>query len=110
MTDNNQDANQPVAKHRDGAIETAVWRRDTDKGPVFNTERSRSYQDKDGNWQKTHTIPERDLLKAARLDQKAYESIQQLRGQERANYVGQHSERDNGTRRRSQKRRSTLER
>lgn len=87
MTDNNQDANQPVAKHRDGAIETAVWRRDTDKGPVFNTERSRSYQDKDGNWQKTHAIPERDLLKAARLDQKAYESIQAIREQGRGQYV-----------------------
>ena len=102
--------NQPVAKHRDGAVETAVWRRDTDKGPVFNTERTRSYQDKEGNWQKTHAIPERDLLKAARLDQKAYESIQQLRDQERANYVGQQTERDNNSPRRSQERRSTSER
>ncbi len=84
-----QDANRPVAKHRDGAVEVAIWRRETDNGPVFNTERSRSYRDQEGNWQSTSVIPERDLLKAARLDQRAYESIQQMRDQERAKYVGQ---------------------
>ncbi|MEL6171285.1 MAG: hypothetical protein AAFQ04_01705 [Pseudomonadota bacterium] len=81
--------NRPVASHRDGAVEIAIWMRETDKGPVFHTERTRSYQDQDGNWRKTHSIPERDLLKAARLDQKAYESIQQLREQERAKYIQQ---------------------
>ncbi len=89
MTDQSQENNRPVDSHRDGAVEVAIWQRETEKGPVFNTERTRSYQDKDGNWQKTHSIPERDLLKAARLDQKAYESIQQIRKQERAKYIEQ---------------------
>lgn len=91
MTDQTQDnnANHPVQSHRDGGVEIAIWRRDTDKGPVFNTERTRSYQDKDGNWQKTHSIPERDLLKAARLDQQAYASIQEMREQERQKYIEQ---------------------
>jgi len=84
--------NRPVESHRDGAVEVAIWRRDTEKGPVFNTERTRSYQDQEGNWRKTHSIPERDLLKAARLDQRAYESIQQMRDQERTAYVGRQSE------------------
>jgi hypothetical protein len=101
MSNQNQDANRPIVKHRDGAIEVAIWRRETDKGSVFNTERSRSYRDQDGNWQKTSVIPERDLLKAARLDQRAYESIQQVRDQERAKYVQQQSGRQ---RRRDQSR------
>lgn len=101
MSDHQQDTSRPIAKHRDGAVEVAIWRRETDNGPVYNTERSRSYRDQDGNWQKTSVIPERDLLKAARLDQKAYESIQQMRDQERAKYVEKQSGRQ---RRRDQSR------
>ncbi|MEQ6249902.1 hypothetical protein ABMC89_13490 [Sulfitobacter sp. HNIBRBA3233] len=89
MSDHQEDTSRPITKHRDGAVEVAIWRRETDNGPVYNTERSRSYRDQDGNWQNTSVIPERDLLKAARLDQKAYESIQQMRDQERAKYVEQ---------------------
>ena len=84
MTDKQDGENRPAATHRDGSLEVAIWRRDTDKGPVFNTERTRSYQDPDGNWRKTHAIPERELLRAARLDQKAYESILKLREQARS--------------------------
>ena len=89
MVDHPQEKKHPVQSHRDGAVEVAIWRRETDTGPVFNTERTRSYRDQDGNWQKTHAIPERDLLKAARLDQRAYESIQQMRNQDRAKYIEQ---------------------
>ena len=82
MSDN--DAKRPVDSMRDGAIEVSIWKRETEKGMAFNTERSRSYLDKDGNWQKTHSIPERDLLRAARLDEQAYSKIQKLRDQDRA--------------------------
>lgn len=91
MSDHNQGTNRPIAKHRDGPLETAIWKRETDKGPVYNTERSRSYQDKDGNWQRTNVIPERDLLRAARLDEKAYETIQDFRERDRAAYVAEQS-------------------
>ncbi|MDF1871988.1 hypothetical protein [Vannielia sp.] len=83
MSEQPKEQNRPIDKHRDGAIEVAIWRRETEKGFVFNTERTRSYLDQDGNWQKTNVIPERDLLKAARLDEKAYETIQNLRERER---------------------------
>lgn len=83
MSDQSHEQSRPIEKHHDGAIEVAIWRRDTEKGFVFNTERTRSYLDQDGNWQKTSVIPERDLLKAARLDEKAYETIQRLREKER---------------------------
>jgi len=83
MSEQSKEQSRPIDKHRDGAIEVAIWRRETEKGFVFNTERTRSYLDQDGNWQKTSVIPERDLLKAARLDEKAYETIQRLRETER---------------------------
>ena len=81
MSQDKEDDRQPKLRHRDGLVEVAVWERDTEKGTVYNTERTRSYRDADGNWKKTHSIPERDLLKAARLDQKAYESIARLKQQ-----------------------------
>ena len=91
MSEQQQDnsENRPIKSHRDGGVEVAIWRRETDKGPVFNTERTRSYQDKEGNWQKTHSIPERDLLKAAKLDARAYERIHQMRRQDRDHYIQQ---------------------
>jgi len=73
-------------------LECAIWRRETDKGPVYNTELTRAYQDKDGNWKNTHVISERDLLKAARLQEQAYTSIQLFRDQDRAKYVLQQQE------------------
>lgn len=79
MSQEREKDRQPKVRHRDGLVEVAIWERETNNGPVYNTERTRSYRDEDGKWKKTHSIPERDLLKAARLDQKAYESIAQLR-------------------------------
>lgn len=75
--------NRPIKTVRDGALEVSIWKRETDNGAQFNTERSRSYLDKDGNWKRTSAIPERDLLRAARLDGVAYSKIQKLREQDR---------------------------
>lgn len=87
MTDAQNTPKRPIDKHRDGALEVAIWKQEGEKGPFYTTERTRSYQDRNGDWQKSHSIPERDLLRAARLDQRAYETIQQIRNQDRAHYV-----------------------
>lgn len=71
MSQDREKDRRPKLRHHDGLVEVAVCERETDKGLVYNTERTRSYRDEDGKWKKTHSIPERDLLKAARLDQKA---------------------------------------
>lgn len=88
MTDH-QKHEAPFAKHRDGALECAIWRRETDSGVVYNTELSRSYKNDQGGWQKTHSISDRDLLRAARLQEQAYSTIQQNREQDRAAYIAQ---------------------
>ncbi|MEM6381318.1 MAG: hypothetical protein AAF739_01480 [Pseudomonadota bacterium] len=84
-----RDTNKPYEKHRDGGLEIAVWKRSTDKGTVYNTEMKRSYKDDQGEWQSTHAIPERDLLKAARLQEQAYTSIQMSREYDRVQYMEQ---------------------
>ncbi|ALG91164.1 MULTISPECIES: hypothetical protein [Actibacterium] len=100
-----ENSNKPVQTHRYGPIEVAIWQKDTDDGPVFNTERTRSYRDKDGSWQKSHSIPEKYLLTAARLDQKAFEAIQQIRDQEREKRLGRLREDDQSRQPRSRLRR-----
>lgn len=74
---------RPVETLRDGAIEVSIWEKQTETGTAYNTQRSRSYQDQEGQWKRTPAIPERDLLRAARLDELAYGSIQKLREQDR---------------------------
>lgn len=75
--------NRPIETLRDGAIEVSIWEKQTETGTAYNTQRSRSYQDQEGQWKRTNAIPERDLLRAARLDELAYGSIQKLREQDR---------------------------
>lgn len=84
-----RDPKKPYDKHQDGALEIAIWKRDTDKGTLYNTELKRSYKDERGEWQTTHAIPERDLLKAARLQERAYTSIQMAREYDRVQYMEQ---------------------
>lgn len=95
MSQDREDDKRPKLRHRDGLVEVAIWERKTDKGPVYNTERTRSYRDEDGKWKKTHSIPERDLLKSARLEEKAYESIAKLRQQARSGVEGREASRPN---------------
>lgn len=93
-----RDTSKPYDKHRDGALEIAIWRTETDKGPAYNTDMKRSYKDEKGEWQTTRAIPERDLLKAARLQEQAYTSIQMDREydrvQARERYKQQRENRD----------------
>lgn len=84
MTEQPQNNNRPVENFRDGAIQVAVWPRQGQNGTFYEIERTRSYKDKDDNWQKTTLISERDMLKARRLEDQAYEAIQRLKEQDRA--------------------------
>lgn len=80
---NDDEKKRPVETLRDGTIEVSIWDRQSENGKMYNTQRARSYQDQEGNWKRTNAIPERDLLRAARLDQMAYASIQKLREHDR---------------------------
>lgn len=93
MNKETQNTNRPIENFRDGAIQVAVWPRQGPNGTFYEIERIRSYKDKDDQWQKTTFISERDMLKARRLEDQAYEAIQRLKGQDRAL---QHFERNNG--------------
>lgn len=78
---------KPVDTPRDGRLSAAIWANEGERGPIYNVTFAYSYQDKDGNWRDTQSIPAHELLNAANLAQRAYTSVQHLKEQDRATYV-----------------------
>ena len=92
MTDKAQQQTEkprPVETHRDGRLTAAIWANEGERGPIYNATLSYSYQDKEGNWRDTSSIPGHELLKAANLAQNAYASVLRLKDQDRSQYVEQ---------------------
>ena len=86
MSEQNQteEKQRPIENFRDGNIQVAVWPRQSKNGVFYEIDRSRSYQDKDGKWQVSRLLSDRDLLKARQLEDRAYDCIQKLKVQDRA--------------------------
>ena len=80
---------KPVETHRDGRLSAAIWANEGEHGRIYNATLTYSYQDKDGNWRDTQSIPGHELLKAANLAQTAYASVRRLKERDRAHYVQQ---------------------
>jgi len=80
---------RPIEEHRDGRLKAAIWENLGEKGKAYNTTLSYSYRDKEGSWRDTNSIPGHELLKAARLAEMAYASVQRLKEQDRAVYIEQ---------------------
>lgn len=95
MTDQTpQEAKQkPIATHRAGTSEIAIWKRETERGTFFDATHTRSYKDQNGDWQTAKSIPEDHLLKTAQLFEKAYNTIQDIKEQDRQRYVEQQQQR-----------------
>ena len=78
-----QEPNQqrgPGHKARYGRVEAAVWPRELDEGrTAYSVTLQRSYQDRDGKWQRTSSLDEGDLLPAAKALDEAYTWIQKAR-------------------------------
>lgn len=71
-------SNKPKLKLSDGLITATVWENtiQTDNGEQvrFSTEINRSYKDGD-DWKTTYSFNPTDLLKVARLAERAYDQI-----------------------------------
>lgn len=58
--------NAPVFSARHRALKAAVWRNETENGPMFNTTLSRSYKDGE-TWKESGSFGYDDVLIAAEL-------------------------------------------
>jgi hypothetical protein len=59
-------ASPPVFTVRHRALKAAVWKNDTENGPMFNTTVTRSYKDKD-EWKESGSFGYDDILIVAEL-------------------------------------------
>ena len=76
--------NRPVHTLRHRSIKAAVWRNDTEKGPMFNVTIVRSFRDDSGQWRDSHSIGYDDLMNVAALMYEAHAHISQLLAEQTA--------------------------
>ena len=87
-----QQKQKPVASHRAGTTEVAVWKRKNEHGTFFDVTHTRSYKNQNGEWKQSKSIPEDHLLKTAQLFEKAYGTIQDIREHDRKKYIAEQKE------------------
>ena len=80
MTNQTSTSNEPVARIKDGLLQIAIWRNETEKGrPFYSTSAvQRSYKDDAGNYHETMSLSGTQLLQAARLYRLAYDKVREL--------------------------------
>ena len=74
----NETKQRPVESLRDGAIKASIWRNESENGAFFAVTFARTYKDKDGNLQDTDSFSGAELLRLARLADKAYDRAGKL--------------------------------
>lgn len=67
-------SSQPVQKIRHGAVSASIWRKETDKGPMFNVTFQRAYMDGDA-WKNSGSFGRKDLLVVGLIAARAFEWI-----------------------------------
>jgi hypothetical protein len=71
--------NRPIATLRDGSLKASVWGNPGESGVRYNVDLVRSYTDEQGAWRDTRSLSGGELLRAARLLERAYERVLDLR-------------------------------
>ncbi len=80
MTNQNTTANEPIARIKDGLLQIAIWKNETEKGrPFYSTSAvQRTYKDDAGNYHETQSLSASQLLQAGRLYNLAYDKVREL--------------------------------
>lgn len=76
---NPENGNRPEHKVRYGRVEVAIWKRESGENTWHTFTISRSYRDKDQQWQRSSSLDEEDLLPAAQAVEEAYSWVQAQR-------------------------------
>ena len=74
MSTNVKQAHKPAHKIRSGAIEIAIWRNESEKGPWYSVTMSRSYKQGE-DWKQADSYGTDDLLLLAKLLDQAHSWI-----------------------------------
>ena len=83
MSKHSHDGNLPVHTVRHRNIKASIWRKETEKGPMYKVSVTRSYRE--GNeWRDTNSYGYDDLMNVAKLMYDAHSVISSLRAKEAA--------------------------
>lgn len=69
----------PIKTIRDGTLSASIWANSGDKGVFYSVTFARTYTDEAGNPKSTDSFSGGDILKLARLAERAYDRIAELR-------------------------------
>ena len=69
---------RPVETLRDGSIKAAIWRNESENGPFHGVTFARTYTDDKGERHDTDSFSGTQLLRLARLADKAYDRTAKL--------------------------------
>ena len=72
---------QPVETIRDGSLKATIWQNEGDHGPYYTTTLAKTYEDRAGKPQDTHSFTGPELLRIAELARTAYARSVSLRRQ-----------------------------
>jgi hypothetical protein len=82
---------KPVGTLRDGALKATIWKRQSEKGPFYTVDLSRTYTDRDGNFKDSKSFSNAELLRIARLAEIAYSEVLIFKGYDpEAEYEAEH--------------------
>ncbi|TWT41308.1 hypothetical protein [Botrimarina hoheduenensis] len=86
MTNPTATTNEPVARLKDGLLQIAIWKNESENGRGFYSTSAvqRSYKDDAGNYHETTSLSGTQLIQAARLYGLAYDKVREL---EEADYL-----------------------
>lgn len=73
-----QTKTRPVETLRDGAIKAAIWKNESENGPFFAVTFARTYRNGDGELHDTDSFSGSQLLRLARIADKAYDRAAKL--------------------------------
>ena len=75
--------NKPALTLRDGALKATIWRHVKEDSVRYSVTLARTYQDQGEQFGETNSFSGSELLKIARLAQKAYDAVGELKQKDR---------------------------
>ena len=73
-----QSNNKPVKTLRDGTLKASIWLNEYEERIFYTVSFARSYKKSDGTFADAHTYTNADLLRLARLSERAHEAIREM--------------------------------
>lgn len=81
---NTTPTNGPIDSLRDGSLKASIWGNRNENGVRYSVDLTRSYTDEQGVWHDSRSLSNGELLRGARLLERAYDRVLDLRAADKA--------------------------